>query len=501
MNIFIENPTKARITNISPQEIEILQKLLTYTNSSVFFQIKKFKQLNWLKNKDPAAFEQRLSELQGKLHRSLLEKDGHGNLYIRPGSIDLIEKNKKLFGDINVVNQIRYPDLKPIPWKTPLKLIPYDYQTKSVQELLKIRHGNISLCTGAGKSLILLLLAKNMGLKTVVVTPSKSIFNELLASFQKTLGKQYVGGYGDGKKDIGKLITISIGKSLTMLRKDTKAYVFFANKDLLLVDESHCFAAEQLEKVCHGVLANAKYRFFVSATQTRNDGTEKLLGSIIGKTVVSLEIGEAIKNKYLCPLDFCVVRTKSTNARRFEDPLKTKREHFLYNKEIANLSAKIANHAWTSKQESTLILVEELCQIQLLKDLLKVPFGYIHSSSAREAALYGLKRVNLQEELDKFNKGEIRVIIGTKAISTGTNIYPTHNTINWMGGSSEIVTKQGAMGRSTRKLDISEYAALHKEKNRSLIFDFDVENISLLQRHLKKRIEFYKEANKNIKTL
>ena len=216
------------------------------------------------------------------------------------------------------------------------------------------------------------MLAQQMGLEMVVVTPSKSIFNELLVEFQKRLGKSKVGGYGDGKKDIKKPITIAIGKSLANLKEGTPAYNFFKRKKVLAVDESHTFAANQLEDVCHGVLADIPYRFFVSATQTRGDGTEKMLQSIIGKTVFEMSLEEAITKGYLCPLKFLILKVLSQNPSTVKDPIKAKRTHLLYNKEIAQTSAKIANAVANLNGQSTLILVEELKQISMLQDLLTV---------------------------------------------------------------------------------------------------------------------------------
>ena len=114
--------------------------------------------------------------------------------------------------------------------------------------------------------------------------------------------------------------------------------------------------------------------------------------------------------------------------------------------------------------------------------------------------MWGFEQDDSQEQVDKFNKGEIRVLIGTRAIATGTNLYPTHNTINCVGGSSEIITKQGTMGRSTRKLEISKYKHLHKPKPATMIYDFDITNNPKLKAQLKKRIEWYKEANGTIDT-
>ena len=493
MDIVIATPTKAIIKNATEAELQSIGRHLSYTNTSISFQLSQHKKNRWWKQRNPVTYAEKEQELQSALRGCLLEYDGKDH-WIRPGTIPHLNITPS-----RVFNQVVYPDFKPILWKRKPAFEPYEYQKTAVERLMAEKHGNISLPTGCGKSYILLLLSKYMGLKTVVITPSKSIFNELLEEFQERLGKENVGGYGDGMKDVTKRITIAIGKSLTMLEPGTKAYDFFKEKQALLVDESHTFAAEQLNDVCHGVLADVPYRMFVSATQTRNDGTEKLLDSIIGRNVYEMDLRSAIDGGFLCPLRFAILSTTSPDLRRIDDPAKCKRVHFLYNRNIAELIAKIANASWTVKQQSTLVLVEELEQIELLTKLLKVPYAYVHSADKKKAAEFGLEKVDLQESVDKFNKGEVKVLIGTKAIATGTNLYPTHSTVNWMGGSSEIVTKQGAMGRSTRRLEISKFKDFHVPKPYTMVYDFRVKGVDMLDKQLVKRAEFYKEAGGEIR--
>lgn len=496
MKANIISPTLAKITFDNSVELDSVKKYLTYKNTSVAFQLSKHNKNRWWKQRDPIGWGEREVELKKEMFTCMLTKS-KGDYVLRPGILPYL----KNITDVNITNNVLYPDYKALPWAQAPDFEPYPYQAKSVEGLMEIKHGNIEIPTGAGKSLVLLMLAKKIGLNTVVVTPSKSIFNELLKEFQLRLGKKYVGGYGDGKKDISKKITIAIGKSLTMLKPGTKAYDFFSTKEAMLVDECHTFAANQLEKVCHGILENVPYRMFVSATQTRGDGTEKLLEAIIGKSVLKMDLDQAIADGYLCPLEFNIIKTYSRSSLNKKDPLECKRHHLLYNEEVAKIAAKIANSSAKIKNESTLILVEELRQIEMLTKLLKVPYAYVHSGSASDAAAWNLQTVKLQDEVDDFNEGKVKVLIGTRAIATGTNIYPTHNVINWVGGSSEIVTKQGAMGRATRKLEISKYKDKHVPKPFSKIFDFKIVNEPILDRHLNSRIQFYKESGGAIKFL
>lgn len=494
MRIVIKTPTLAYLEGATATQISSLKEQFAYKNGKIEQLLIRHRQNRWWKQKNYDTWSDRESELLAEVNDSVLKKDSNG-YYLKPGSIPYIRGI-----EYELVNEVKVPELKPIPWKVEPEFTPYEYQSSSVTELLKLRGipGNIDLPTGCGKSFILLMLAQQIGESVVVVTPSKSIFRELYEEFQLRLGKQNVGGYGDGLKDIKKPITIAIGRSLTMLKENTAAYDFFLSKKAVLVDESHTWGADKLEDVSHGVLGDAPRRYFVSATQTRGDGTVTLLQSIIGKNVYSMTISDAISQGFLCPLKFNVLRTYSSSTLKKRDPLECKRTHFLYNDNIADLAAKLANANWRVNQESTLILVEELVQIKKLADRLEVPFTYIHSGSKKDAQSAGLEKVKLSEELERFNNGEVKVLIGTKSISTGTNIYPTHHTINWMGGSSEIITKQGAMGRSTRWMK-AKYAHAHKEKKFTQVWDFDVVGEQILENMLKSRVRYYRETGEEVR--
>jgi hypothetical protein len=73
--------------------------------------------------------------------------------------------------------------------------------------------------------------------------------------------------------------------------------------------------------------------------------------------------------------------------------------------------------------------------------------------------------------------------------------------VNWQGGTSEIRTKQGAVGRSVRKLEISKFAEFNPPKTKAIIYDFNVKGIMAMVRHLKIRVGFYKSSGTMIQWL
>lgn len=490
MKLRIETPSKAFIAEASQPELEVLAKELTYVNTAITHDIKRISNNKYFRVKNPEAWQKTLDDLKAQQKRTLIFQES-GRLYIRPGSISWLKNLHP-----TVENVVHYPKPKAMPWAKPLPFELHGYQTQSWESLLAALHANVELCTSAGKSAILLKLTREMGMRTVIVVPSQSIFAEQLHNFEKHLGKGNVGQYYGKKKVLGKKITICIGDSLANVKPGSKEWDFFQTVEMMAVDESHQWGAESLEDVCFGVLANVPYRFFLSGTQTRGDGGEKLLQCIIGPTVHTLPTWQAVQQGYICPHSFVIIDVESSNPNFYsKDAIEMKRAHFLGNKNIAAIAAKIANANAMVNGNQTLILVEELPQISALAKLLTVPFAYAHSESKKERLLeLGLEKVDPAESVLKFNMNEVKVLIGTSCIATGTNIYPTHNTINWVGGASEIKTKQGTVGRSVRFGHYNPYAAKCNPKPESIIYDFNVHDISQLTKHLDIRIEHYTDS-------
>jgi superfamily II DNA or RNA helicase len=495
MKFELINPTQAYVKDATDEEINSLHKELRYTNTANAALVKRHYNKIWLKRQDPELWTKELEILKGDVNKTLVFEDSIGRRYIRPGYLPYLEM------PFVVENSIRYPVPKKIAWAKPLPFKLHDYQQQSVEKLLAVKHGSVELCTGAGKSAILLSLCRETGFKTAIVAPSKSIFFELLEKFETHLGKGNVGTFGSGRKKIGKRFTICIADSLVNVKPGSEEWDFFNGLDMALFDESHTLGAETLEAMCHGVFSHVPYRFFVSGTQTRGDGAKKLLQSIIGPTVHKLTTKEAVTGGYISPHSFVVVDLESSNPNfSSRDSIAMKRAHFLNNRNIAAFAAKLANADAMLNGRQTLILVDELSQISMLLPLLKVPYAYAHSdaNTARLKAI-GLERVDSKESVDKFNRGEVKVLIGTSCIATGTNIFPTHNTVNWVGGTSEIRTKQGAVGRSVRLLAHSPWASKCIPKTGCKIYDFNVFDQYLMTKHLDDRLTFYKESGSEIK--
>lgn len=471
IRITINTPSKAIIEG-TDEELKILSKKLTFKNKSIEFQYNQLKKNKWMSAKyGEQYYQDKCNELHDKIKESALRFDGN-QYWVLSG---LVDKVLDYFPNSIVENNVQYPEFGLVPW---IKEPEYDlrpYQKQAVEKMLSNPHSHIEHGTGCGKSAIIIHLCKQTGLPTIIVTPSASIARQIYEEMALLLGKQKVGLLGDGRREIGKFFLVSVAKSLSMIN-DPEEIEQIKKYQSLISDEAHCDCAGTFEIFFVNLLGHCPYRWFVSATQMRGDGKDLILDGIIGKRVHTYTIQKAMEEGYLAKLNFVVFDVESFAGYSKDNNIKANQEHIYKNKTIIQTIAEITNEAVLNQNKPVLILIDEYSQEKSLKPFLKC--NYVFASGQADNT----------DLVKKFNNGEVDCIIGTSAISTGTNLLRNKITINWTGNSSEIKARQGQIGRSTR---------IHKPsgKDSCVIVDFRIINVPKLKRHADIRISYYNDIN------
>ena len=468
-------PSKLRFASGYENQVFQIKRFLTFKNRQAVYELQKFKNNPWWARKlDNEAYQERLDELKAKQDVCLFLEDTKG-YYTYSG---LAEDLKARF-QASIQNNISYPFPKLIPWHKKQAELRY-YQREAVDALLKVRHGAVSLATGLGKSLCILYLAKELGLKTIIMSPTDNIAKQLLADFEMYFGKKYVGFYGDGKKKFDKLFTIGIDDSLTKIQPDSEAWEELSKADVFIADESHLTPASTISSICVGLAASAKYRFFFSATQIRNDGADVFLKGIIGPIVYEMDLMRGVDEGFLARPIFKMIEVESDAFDGTTDVLKAIRTHVLHNNNIYDIVGKMANKA-VEMGEQVLILIDQVDQIPYLESRLIHSRDYAFSGPVPKGLAAGFKKTDPNELVHKFNEGKLSILTGTSCIGMGTNIKPVKTMFLIMGGKSEVKITQ-AIGRGTR---------LVEGKTNFNLFDFDVTNIDDIHRHSLMREDLY----------
>jgi type I site-specific restriction endonuclease len=157
------------------------------------------------------------------------------------------------------------------------------------------------------------------------------------------------------------------------------------------------------------------------------------------------------------------------------------------------LAAEFAHKAITLANRPTVILIDEFSQFLALKNYITIPFEFAHGGASNRENASGVKlkdilpkeywESDVEAIVDRFNKGETKLIIGTSAISTGIDLRPTGCLIYLQGGLSEVKVKQ-AIGRGTR---------VTPTKKDVIVVDFKVNGSPSMERHANARMDIYAE--------
>lgn len=469
MKLILETPVKLRIASATEAEVMSLQNVLKYRDKAIEEQLRRMKKNPFfVKRYGKEVYHEMLADLEAQLHKSLLFEDSEG-MFTIPGVLSRLQRDFQ----VEFENQVYYPDFKLIPWDKMPEFDPYYYQDRAVDALVANPHSHVEIATGLGKSHIATLLVKHTGLPTIISTPSIGLAKSMYKELQERFGKRRVGMFGGSKKEIGKDILVCVGKSLSMVKDENIEK--FKKYQVFISDESHTLPANQFNYFCHTVLGHCPYRWFLSATQERNDGRDLLLEGIIGKKVYEMTIQEGQQKGYLATLKTLIFDVPSYSAyANSNNVVKMNQSHFFGNNFILDIISQIVPDA-LAQGLPTLILVDEHEQELAIRNRIGPVYAYARGGS------------DTDQICKDFNAGKIMCVVGTSAVSTGTNFKPVRLTINWQGGKAETKFKQGVIGRSTR---------IDKDsgKTECKLIDFRVNNVPMLKRHANARIKLYKEV-------
>jgi superfamily II DNA or RNA helicase len=479
-----ETPVKLRV----PAELalsEELRKALAYKDLRAEHEYSRVKEMRWFAEKyGQAAFDEKLAEVDARRRGSLLSTDERG-FYTYTG---LLKRLRQQFGG-DARRAYELPSAYPWAWASQPPP-PRDFQEEA--ELLMIHHGHaaVELATGLGKSLIIAMLLRGLGLPAVVVTPTKSIAKQLYADLCNLLGKKRVGRFYDGHKEYQQPVTVAVSKSLVILQEDTPAWAALRAKPVLVGDESHLLPADTLAAVCCGLLGTAPWRFFLSGTQDREDGLDLLLHGLIGDIVLEMDARKGIAEGFLAPQRFLQWETKSEGKLHGYDAVKMNRCHLLQNERVHQEAATLVNAA-VARGRRTMVMVDEFDQFPLLLKHLKAPYRVAHGGCTkdnRESLPEEHRKSDPEDLVRRFDAGEFPVLVGTSCIGIGTNIRSVSAICDLVGGSASSRLRQ-VVGRGTR---------LFPGKEDCVFMEPVISNVPVLAKQAVKRQKIFRTISDSV---
>ncbi len=172
-------------------------------------------------------------------------------------------------------------------------ITPRPYQAEAVTAWEQQQRGVVALPTGAGKTILAVLLIERTRRPTLVQVPTLDLMRQWQDILQQSFN-QPIGLLGGGVKDLQPLTVATYDSALIHLPQIGNRFGF------LVFDECHHLPSEQYQLTAIGSLA--PFRLGLSATPERSDGREAQLYELCGPLCYEAHIDE-LRGQTLAPYD------------------------------------------------------------------------------------------------------------------------------------------------------------------------------------------------------
>ncbi len=355
----------------------------------------KFSNPKWLEN-------QRMGRWNRGIPKMLTFYDtaGKDSLWIPRGYIrQLIYLCRELMVDYEFEDKRKsFPDVEFV-FSGRLK----PFQLNAARAMLLKEFGVLNSATGSGKTVIALFMIASRKQPALIVVHTKELAYQWLERIQSflSISPDEVGLIGDGKRNIGRLITVALVQSLYKCADQVAKHTGY-----LIVDESHrCPSRTFTEAVSE---FDSKYMLGLSATPWRRDGLSNLIFWYLGDIHHEVDKKKLIDSGHILKPEVVI---RETEFVPLQDPV------WQYSKMLAELTMdKERNHMIASDVARQVNENAGICLVlsdrkahcedlqALLKDNFKIP------SEVFTGDLTGKERKQILELL---NNGRINVIIAT----------------------------------------------------------------------------------------
>ena len=370
-------------------------------------------------------------------------------------------------------------------FKPKFHIAPRPYQTASIEAWRQNeRCGVIVLPTGAGKTHAATMAIEMCGRQTLVVVPTLDLMNQWYDLLTSTFDAE-IGLIGGGFFEVG---AITVTTYASAFRHQERLGNQFG---LIIFDECHHLPGEGFKYAAEFALA--PFRLGLSATPDRDEFSDALLETLVGKFVYRLEAQE-LAGEYLA--DYVVERLEVdlTDAERIayqnERAIYTnfkRSKNLPYGQEgwrmFIMLSARSEDgrRAMKAYRESKRIALGTDAKIAVLQDLLvRHRHDKVLIFTHENAMVYQISQnylipaitheTNVKERkfwLDALNKGDVLALCTSKVLNEGVNI-PDASVAIILSGSGSSREHIQRLGRILRK----------KENKQAILYEVVARNTS-----------------------
>ncbi len=339
--------------------------------------------------------------------------------------------------------------------------------------------GCIVLPTGAGKTIIALHAILKANTSTLIIVPTLNLMQQWFESISDIVEEKcYIGKLGGGSEEI---------KSITVTTYDS-AYLkssYLGNKFAFLIfDEVHHLASDKYSLI--GEQFISPYRLGLTATIEREDGKHVSLYKLVGNIVFKKGFYELSQQNHLAKFKLkkiivnmlpSEIVSYNRKIHEYKQLLKESKIYYPIRLErLIILSASNTNlrKALLLRNEALDIALNSQAKVIELERILqdhpveKIIIFTVHTKLAYSISnrflipviTHKTKNEERNEILERFKKGQYRVIVTTRVLDEGTDVPDANMGIilSGTGSKREFIQRLGRLLRP--KQDIENLANL-----------------------------------------
>lgn len=331
-----------------------------------------------------------------------------------------------------------------------------EHQVRGLQALLKTNKGIVMAPTSAGKSSLMAAWLKLTNLPTLILTDRATLGAQLAQDFRdKGIDCGFCSGNGI-RQGFCMVSTIQSAKKLDVSRFQ-----------MVLVDECHRSSSKSFQDFLASFGCPLKYGFSASPSNGNLLDFARIRQQL-GSIIIQIKSNELMDNGVMAKAKINLVKVDCPETFDYPSANDLGIVHNKARNEV------IKNIVEKHREEGYICILVSI--LEHGKELNEVIPG--------SAYLKGEDPLNKRMEIiNKFNNGEIPVLIGTNILQEGISISNMKTLIMASGGKAVTATIQ-RIGRVLR---------ITKEKRQGVFYDFIDAGNKYLFKHSKQRLSLYKK--------
>jgi len=325
----------------------------------------------------------------------------------------------------------------------------WTYQQKSIEQMIRFQQALLISPTGSGKTRIGLALFADLKQPACVLVPGTDLIDEWIDRTEKLFGFTPLALGGKRKKPTDSEIRQAPLIISTPQSAKGRINILANSRGMVLADESQRWAAKTFKETLEKF--PAKYRYSVSADETRKDKMHFLIHDAVGRPRIKINSSVVAEYKkltdvmYMVPIEFDHEKSFDKSAKKYEIDWPSFTEEWSTDVDRNQFMAEfIIERLGEDPNAVAMVYSIRHEQIKVVKSIIEAAGIVVGELTSKQS------NVARRELIEKMNQRAVRVALCTQVGDAGINIPNLSMTFHMMRGVTNRQKFNQKLGRAER---------------------------------------------------